>query len=204
MSGATENEADDGTLEHARVRRRDERDDRVRATSEYVLRRRRRRGGGGGGGGMSSKRTMWCPGEAVSLYDPANAMKGNYKHMAMVETIPWRGPAMGNVLLAWQTSEKIEGTRQRLVIAEAEGKELRFKALTANKQRDVRRRWQLRSADGCWREWRRLGSEFVRQPEEKSRNLVVLFAIENRWVRVESARMDYAPEGIYWRRRLTS
>ena len=89
------------------------------------------------GGGMSSKRTMWCPGEAVSLYDPANAMKGNYKHMAMVETIPWRGPAMGNVLLAWQTSEKIEGTRQRLVIAEAEGKELRFKALTANKQREM-------------------------------------------------------------------
>ena len=44
---------------------------------------------------------------------------------------------MGNVLLAWQTSEKIEGTRQRLVIAEAEGKELRFKALTANKQREM-------------------------------------------------------------------
>ena len=34
-------------------------------------------------------------GKRLSLYDPANVMKGNYKHMAMVETIPWRGPAMG-------------------------------------------------------------------------------------------------------------
>jgi hypothetical protein len=82
---------------------------------------------------------LWCPGEAVSLYDPENSSKGNYKHMAMVETIPWKGPALGNVLLAWQTSEKIEGTKQRIVMAEADGKEerLKFKALTGNEQRKI-------------------------------------------------------------------
>ena len=64
----------------------------------------------------------WCPGEPVSLYDVDNVLKGNYKHMAMVETLPWKGPARGNVLLAWQTSEKIEGTKQRIVMAEADGK----------------------------------------------------------------------------------
>ena len=81
----------------------------------------------------------WCPGEPVSLYDVDNVLKGNYKHMAMVETLPWKGPARGNVLLAWQTSEKIEGTKQRIVMAEADGKgeHLRFKALTANEQRKI-------------------------------------------------------------------
>ena len=33
----------------------------------------------------------WCPGEPVSLYDVDNVLKGNYKHMAMVETLPWKG-----------------------------------------------------------------------------------------------------------------
>ena len=32
-----------------------------------------------------------------------------------------------------------------------------------------------------------VGSGFVRQSEEKPRDLVVLFAIENEWVRVSSA-----------------
>ena len=90
--------------------------------------------------GSNAKRSkLWCPGEPVSLYDPENSSKGNYKHMAMVETIPWKGPALGNVLLAWQTSEKIEGTKQRIVMAEADGKEerLKFKALTGNEQRKI-------------------------------------------------------------------
>ena len=89
---------------------------------------------------LNAKRSkLWCPGEPVSLYDPENSSKGNYKHMAMVETIPWKGPALGNVLLAWQTSEKIEGTKQRIVMAEADGKEerLKFKALTGNEQRKI-------------------------------------------------------------------
>jgi predicted neuraminidase len=81
-----------------------------------------------------SRREVGCPGEAVSLYDKENALKDNYKHMASIERIPWKGAAEGNVIMCWQTSEKNEGSRQRIVCNQADANEekMKFQALTHN------------------------------------------------------------------------
>ena len=137
------------------------------------------------GEGMCRPETaLWVSGEAV-LYDPANAMKGT--------------------ISTWRWSKRYRGEDQRWGTCYPRGKRVgRLKDATMaghRRSREVRSytkaRRGTRSAEmfvdaavtKCRRMLERMSvwgpSLFANS--RKITNLVVLFAIENRWVRVESA-----------------